>query len=495
MSHATHRLSQSISGGWREGISLSFVSPVDDEVGVWVASWRAVSARDLIDSRVVSVDAETSVEEACEVLMTENIPCLVIKSNSSDASGSNIYQGLFDVRACSDLIDSTALTERQYSDVNAFLTLAATRHTYLPDDLRGNARVDNIVAAAKAGRVPVHLVSNLSEKNQLETLPNDANIISLLETFAKGSHRVLIHSATEPGEFIGIISDRRVLSWFASYAKESPSFQKYLSNPIQLLSLPSLNLYSAVVAATSTASILDAMRLMSEEGVSSIAVIEENRGILLSAVSVTDIGKNNQILTTALHHFVSQIKELDGSTDGADRYPDIAGWFTVYSVSPSSTLSYTVEKLLATNAHRLFVTKESRAASPVLSSNASSNLSGIVSIVDSTVILCPTVFCHLISVVLPVLSLFARLANVPGVDPTHMQRHRRASSASSQSSKSERDLFLMGLSRSSSRSSVRRSPTIVASSPPTMPIPDSGRNAFPSLDVKRGESLRKKDSV
>lgn len=458
MSHATHRLSQSISGGWREGISLSFVSPVDDEVGVWVASWRAVSARDLIDSRVVSVDAETSVEEACEVLMTENIPCLVIKSNSSDASGSNIYQGLFD-----------------YSDVNAFLTLAATRHTYLPDDLRGNARVDNIVAAAKAGRVPVHLVSNLSEKNQLETLPNDANIISLLETFAKGSHRVLIHSATEPGEFIGMISDRRVLSWFASYAKESPSFQKYLSNPIQLLSLPSLNLYSAVVAATSTASILDAMRLMSEEGVSSIAVIEENRGILLSAVSVTDIGKivvphqNNQILTTALHHFVSQIKELDGSTDGADRYP-------VYSVSPSSTLSYTVEKLLATNAHRLFVTKESRAASPVLSSNASSNLSGIVSIVD-------------------ILSLFARLANVPGVDPTHMQRHRRASSASSQSSKSERDLFLMGLSRSSSRSSVRRSPTIVASSPPTMPIPDSGRNAFPSLDVKRGESLRKKDSV
>ena len=30
---------------------------------------------------------------------------------------------------------------------------------------------------------------------------------------------------------------------------------------------------------------------MSEDGVSSIAVIEENRGILLSAVSVTDIGK------------------------------------------------------------------------------------------------------------------------------------------------------------------------------------------------------------
>jgi len=134
-----------------------------------------------------------------------------------------------------------------------------------------------------------------------------------------------------PEEFIGMVSDRQALSWFASYAKESLSFQKYLSNPIQFLSLPSLNLYTAVVAATSTASVLDAMRLMSEEGVSSIAVIEENRGILLSAVSVTDIAKvralrfaagfseaesnkvvvphqNNQILTTALHNFVSKIK-------------------------------------------------------------------------------------------------------------------------------------------------------------------------------------------
>ena len=33
------------------------------------------------------------------------------------------------------------------------------------------------------------------------------------------------------------------------------------------------------------------MKLMSEQGVSSIAVLEENSGTLLSAVSVTDIGK------------------------------------------------------------------------------------------------------------------------------------------------------------------------------------------------------------
>ena len=50
-------------------------------------------------------------------------------------------------------------------------------------------------------------------------------------------------------------------------------------------------MYSSVVATSSTAQVLDVMRLMSEQGVSSVAVIDEDSGTLLSAVSVTDVGK------------------------------------------------------------------------------------------------------------------------------------------------------------------------------------------------------------
>ena len=76
--------------------------------------------------------------------------------------------------------------------------------------------------------------------------------------------------------------------------------------------------------------------------------------------------------------------------------------FPVYSVFPSSLLSFTMEKILASelavlclfngcnsyftklaNAHRVFVTKESTTASAVLSPSCHSNLTGIVSIVDS----------------------------------------------------------------------------------------------------------------
>lgn len=91
--------------------------------------------------------------------------------------------------------------------MNAFLTVAATRHT---QELQGNPRVEQIVQAAKAGHVPVHLVSSeffalretwvlmlktvedLSEKNPLQVLPYEATIVSLLELFSGGTHRGLL---------------------------------------------------------------------------------------------------------------------------------------------------------------------------------------------------------------------------------------------------------------------------------------------------------------
>lgn len=102
------------------------------------------------------------------------------------------------------------------------------------------------------------------------------------------------------------------------------------------------------------------------------------------------------------------------------------------------------------------MTTDSRPSSPILTSHTLSNLTGIVSIVDST--------SHSTLIVLSfscgpptlVLSVFARLAGVAGVDPTRMQRHRRASSTSSHSSISERDFFR---SRSPSRASVPRKPS------------------------------------
>jgi hypothetical protein len=101
-----------------------------------------------------------------------------------------------------------------------------------------------------------------------------------------------------------MISDRRLLAYFNAFAhpssgatpplpsvQPSSSFLRYVSNPLSSLPLPSLNLHFEVVAVHSGNSVLDAMRMMSELGVSSVAVLEEEGGGLLSAISVTDVGQ------------------------------------------------------------------------------------------------------------------------------------------------------------------------------------------------------------
>ncbi|KAI0717069.1 hypothetical protein C8Q76DRAFT_616418 [Earliella scabrosa] len=279
----------------------------------WVAAWKGVLAKDIVDSPVVAVDAEATVEDACELLLSKDLVCLAVRTPVKRSPKPSPFHGLFD-----------------FADVNAFLTLAATRHRITTDELREKPRVQEILNAAKEGKVPVYLVSNLSEKNPLEVLPHDATLISLLTIFARGAHRVLIKappSSDPTPSYLGLVSDRSLLSWFTTYAQRTPSLLRFLSVPLSSLALPSLYLYSSVVASKASSSVLDAMRLMSDEGVSAVAVVDDETGGVLSAVSVTDVGKivvpaqSNQILGTPLQQLIAQIKEPDGSTDGVDKFP------------------------------------------------------------------------------------------------------------------------------------------------------------------------------
>ena len=96
------------------------------------------------------------------MLLSRDILCLAVKSAPSSGAPETPYTGLFDV---SDVVHQLVLLRKliiniQFADVNAFLTFAATRHTYSPEHLIENPRVTQIMEAAKAGRVPVNLVSS-----------------------------------------------------------------------------------------------------------------------------------------------------------------------------------------------------------------------------------------------------------------------------------------------------------------------------------------------
>ncbi|EJD51116.1 hypothetical protein AURDEDRAFT_111788 [Auricularia subglabra TFB-10046 SS5] len=405
----------------------------------------AIEAEDLIESSAIVVDGEESVENACKALLDNKTNCIVVRGPDGQ------YLGLFD-----------------YADVNAFLVLAVNSHNLRPFEL-ADTRITEILACAKKGHVPVRLVVNLSEKNPLVLVPQNADLIALLRVFSRGTHQVVVED--EAHQLLGIVSDMRLVEWFMTNASTHHGLASVLIAP--LTTLPGIYQHP-VISCSSDDTLLDAMRLLSEQGVSSVAVVDP-LGMLLSAISVRDIGRRvvpsstKRILDMSLSAFITLIKAEDGATDGVDKYP-------VYSVLPSSTLSYTMQKLLATHAHRVFLTDDPAcppsppvslaglanhhdghlpgtppsAGSLPMPLSALGNLRGVVSVLD-------------------VLSVFARLLGLEDVDPTRAGRHRRASSASARSGRS--------MSTQSSRSSMSLSLT----SPPT------------SLD--RAESLRKKHAV
>jgi hypothetical protein len=92
------------------------------------------------------------------MLLSEDILCLAVRSAEPDASGTHGLLGLFDV-SFSKYSLKPAHDGVKFADVNAFLTLAATRHTLSSEDLKDKPRVAQIESAARAGQVPVRLVS------------------------------------------------------------------------------------------------------------------------------------------------------------------------------------------------------------------------------------------------------------------------------------------------------------------------------------------------
>ncbi|KDQ09154.1 hypothetical protein BOTBODRAFT_165200 [Botryobasidium botryosum FD-172 SS1] len=362
----------------------------DDAAPTPVPLWsqEPIWARDLVEEPVVSINGDAAVERACETLLSNEASCLVVYSiDGSDSSKS--YDGLFD-----------------YADVNAYLNLAINANSLSPEDLE-RQQVEMIINNAKdGGDVPVRLACDLSEKNPMVVQTQNSTHLSLLREFSQGKHRVAIKN--NAGEIEGIVSDRRLVQWLMTHAPSHPVLSATLQLPISELNIGS----RMVISAPADSTIRDAMAMMSAEGVSSIAVVDHN-GNLLSAVSVTDIGKlivpsqSKSVLNTTLLQFISKIKEPEGLTDGAERYP-------AFSVVPSSTLGYTMQKILAINAHRVFITDDPNL--PASPGGAPGNLRGVVSLVD-------------------ILSVFARLAGIPNVDPGQMRLRRASSSSSSRSSR------------------------------------------------------------
>ncbi|KAI7900264.1 uncharacterized protein BX663DRAFT_518067 [Cokeromyces recurvatus] len=332
----------------REGVTTD---PVD---------WTMVKASSLIkDQQVITIDGSLPIEEACDVLINNNIssapvyyPDVKTVTNSSIVHARS-YVGMFD-----------------YGDVIAYILLVlqnmpppGDEEESRLDEGKGESEltfeIRDILHRALEGReVPVKLASDLSQKNPFYSIMPEATLLSVVEEFAYGTHRVCV--LNPDGTIKGILSQSTVARYLFENQRHFPDIECMMNKTLRQLGLG----VSDVIAVNADSPVLDALELMSKYSISSVAVLG-HMGIVLGNISMTDVkhvikSYRHQLLWKTCFQFVSLVRTQQGIDDGQDRLP-------VFDVRLDTTLGFTVAKLLATKSHRVWVIDEREKAIGVVS--------------------------------------------------------------------------------------------------------------------------------
>ncbi|CAO0799494.1 unnamed protein product [Mucor circinelloides] len=322
------------------------------------SDWTMVKASTLVkDQEVITIEGSLPVEEACNVLINNNISSApVYDAQVKEVSDTSIiharsYVGMFD-----------------YGDVIAYILLVLQNMPPPGDEeeeLDGKARenltfeIKDIVRRALEGEdVPVKLASDLSQKNPFYSIMPEATLLSAVEEFAYGTHRVCV--LNPDGTIKGILSQSTVAKYIFDNQRHFPDIECMMNKTLRQLGLG----VSDVIAVNADSPVLDALALMSKHDISSVAVLG-HMGVVLGNISMTDVkhvvkSYRHQLLWKTCFQFVSLVRTQQGIDDGQDRLP-------VFDVRLDTTLGFAVAKLLATKSHRVWVIDERERAIGVLS--------------------------------------------------------------------------------------------------------------------------------
>lgn len=333
--------------------------------------WTMVKAATLIkNQKVITIEGSLPVEEACNILITNNISSApVYDAQIKVAVETTIvhprsYVGMFDY---GDVIAYILLVlqnmpppgEEGEESLEGVAAAAADQsdNKYSREQL--TFEIKDIIRRAREGQeVPVKLASDLSQKNPFYSIFPEATLLSCVEEFGYGTHRVCV--LNPDGSIKGILSQSTVARYIYDNQRHFPDIESLMNKTLRQLGLGE----SAVIAVNADSPVLDALSLMSKHGISSVAVLG-HMGIVLGNISMTDVkhvmqSYRHQLLWKTCFQFVSLVRTQQGIDDGQDRLP-------VFDVRLDTTLGFAIAKLLATKSHRVWVIDERERAIGVVS--------------------------------------------------------------------------------------------------------------------------------
>ncbi|PGG95900.1 hypothetical protein GX51_08079 [Blastomyces parvus] len=295
--------------------------------------WTQISIGELVtpsDLRFVEMDI--GIEEATKVLIDSGVPVIMIREKPGD----KVAIGTFD-----------------YADLNAYLLLVVGLVQPSEEHV---ASMRELAKKARDGKeIPLRDVKNLGLSVPITSLPPSASLMRAVEIFGGGIHRIIVTSETT-NEVVGIFSQWRLVKFLWENGQSFPVIDQLYPRSLAELRIGS----QQVISINGDKPLSEALELMNCEGISSIAVVDNQLNVVgnISVVDVKLLTKSTSLplLHDTCIHFISVILSTRGLQEGKDSFP-------VFHVHPQSTLAHTVAKIVATRSHRMWVTDPQSPAS------------------------------------------------------------------------------------------------------------------------------------
>ncbi|KAK3954730.1 hypothetical protein QBC32DRAFT_73642 [Pseudoneurospora amorphoporcata] len=287
--------------------------------------WRDVAIGELLQPDEVKwAELDNSIQEATKTLFQSSPNNVVLVRQDSSSK--------------------EAISTFDHSDLNAYLL--AVVGLAKPEEEQVALYRDISVKAQSHAEIPLRDLQPIFRKEDLVKLPAESTLDKAIEVFGGGVHRLLV--TNNDSEVVGILSQLRLLEFFWNEAVNFPLIDRLYTIVLRDLQIGT----QQIIAINADAPLADALFLMSSEGLTSVAVVDNGHNVVgnISTVDVRHLTNANSLplLKASCMHFISVILSERGVEHGRDSFP-------VFYVNPYSTLAHTVAKLVATQSHRMWV--------------------------------------------------------------------------------------------------------------------------------------------
>ena len=234
-----------------------------------------------------------------------------------------------------------------YRDLNSYLLMVIGLAE--PDEEHVQDFAELAQKAREGKSIPLSDIKDWGKKEPLTFIPNNADIIKAIELFGKGVHRiVVVDEATK--NVTGLLSQSRLMRFLWEHGRHFTVLENLYSQYLRDIKIGSNN----VISINGDKPLSDALTLLLNEGVSSLAVTDALMNVV-GNISVADVklltkSSSLPLLRNTCIHFISVILSTRGMYEGKDSFP-------VFHVTPMNTLAHSVAKLVATKSHRLWITE------------------------------------------------------------------------------------------------------------------------------------------